>query len=118
MFSLALSLALDNAMGNGTLQSAIYVLWDSIFAVGISLGVITLFHQFFNKQRALGKFLAQQSYAVYIVHIPTVVLLTYAMRGVQLSSLPKFVLASFVIVPVCYVIAWIVRKIPFVSKVI
>jgi glucan biosynthesis protein C len=118
LFSLELSEALDNAMGNGHWQSAVYALWDSIFAVGLSLGLITLFHRFINGRGGFGRFLAQHSYTVYIIHIPIVVFLAYALREIQLESLPKFGLASVIIVPVCFVIAAVIRKIPGASRIL
>ena len=118
MFSLELSPALDNSMGNGHWQSAVYALWDSIFAVGLCLGLLTLFRRFTYRPNWIGGFLAEHSYAVYIFHIPIVVFLAYAMRGIAVGSLFKFGLASLIIVPTCFAFAYIVRKIPGVSKII
>jgi len=118
MFSLELSGALDSAFGNGTWQSAAYALWDSTFAVGIFLALITLFRRFFNGENKFGRFLAQQSYAVYIIHIPLIVFLAYGLRGIELVSLQKFGLASAIIVPTCFAVAYIIRKIPGISKVL
>ena len=39
-------------------------------------------------------------------------------RDVDLAALPKFVLLSLIVVPACYIIAWLLRKIPGVSRVI
>jgi ABC-type multidrug transport system permease subunit len=117
-FSLELSLALDNAMGNGHWQSAVYTLWDSIFAVGICLGMITFFRRFFNRGNWFGSFLAQQSYAVYIIHIPIVVFVAYGIRGIAVDPIVKFGLASLIIVPLCFVAAAAIRKIPGVSRII
>jgi peptidoglycan/LPS O-acetylase OafA/YrhL len=117
-FSLEVSSALDNAMGNGHWQSAVYVLFDSFFAIGLCLGMVILFRRLFNKESRLGKFLAQQSYAVYILHIPIIVFIGYAMRSIQLGSLAKFGLAAVIIIPVCFVIAYLVRRIPLLSKVL
>lgn len=118
LFSLDLSAGLDNALGGGHWRSAVYALWDSTFAVGICLGLITLFRRFVNGQGWLGRFLSQQSYAVYVIHIPFVVFLAYLIRGVELGSLLKFGLASVIVVPVCFVIAALIRKIPLVSSVL
>jgi len=115
--------AIENAspqippFGYGTWQSAVYALWDSIFAVGMILGLIPLFRRFFNKESSFGKFLSQQSYAVYVIHIPIIVFLAYALRGIQLAALLKFGLMALVVVPICFVVAFIIRKIPFVSRV-
>ena len=118
MFSLELSPALDLAMGNGHWQSAVYTLWDSIFAAGICLGMITFFRRFTNRGNWFGSLLAQQSYAVYIIHIPIVVFIAYGMRGITVNPIVKFGLASLVIVPVCFAVAVFLRKIPGVSKVL
>ncbi len=117
LFSLELTEALDNAMGNGHWQSAVYALWDSIFSVGLCLGLITLFRRFFNGRARFGTFLSQQSYTVYIIHIPIIVFLAYALREIDLASLLKFGLAAVIIVPICFAVAYIVRKIPFASRV-
>jgi peptidoglycan/LPS O-acetylase OafA/YrhL len=118
MFSLELSAALDNSMGNGHWQSAVYALWDSIFAVGISMGLLVFFRRSFNRQGWFGQFLSQQSYAVYLIHIPIVVFMAYSIRGIQVGSLLKFGLASLVIVPICFVAAALLRKIPGVARVL
>ncbi|MBI9046160.1 MAG: acyltransferase family protein, partial [Anaerolineaceae bacterium] len=118
IFSFALTPALENAMGNGHWQSAVYAAWDSIFAVGLSLGLITLFRRLFNRPSGFGNFLAQHSYTVFIIHIPIIVFIAYLMRGFNLESLLKFGLTSIVAVPVCFAIAAIIRKIPFVTKVL
>ena len=118
LFSLELTPALDNAMGNGHWQSAVYVLWDSIFAVGMCLGFITLFRRFFNGQTRFGRFLSQHSYTVYVIHIPLIVFLAFALRGIELAALLKFGMAAVIVVPTCFAVAYIVRKIPGVSRVL
>jgi hypothetical protein len=117
LFSLEL---LDPAVfvGNGTWQSAAYALWDSTFAVGMVLAAITFFRRFFNEESRFGKFLSQQSYAVYIIHTPIVVLIAIAMKGVDLGPLLKFGLAALIVVPTCFVVAYIIRRIPGVSRIL
>jgi hypothetical protein len=73
-------------LGNGHWQSAVYTLWDSTFAVGICLSLITFFHRFSGDQGRIGRFLSQQSYAAYIINIPIIVILAYALRKIVLGS--------------------------------
>ncbi len=118
MFSLELTEALGSAMGNGHWQSAAYALWDAAFAVGLCLFLITLFRRVFNRQRAFGRFLSQHGYTVYIIHIPIVVFLTYALREIELNSILKSALAAVIVVPACFIIAAIIRKLPLASRVL
>ncbi len=111
-------------LGNGSWPSAVYALWDSTFAVGLSLAAVTFFRRYFNKQSKLGSFLAQQSYAVYVIHSPIIVFLAYALylllapRGIDLGPLLKFGIAAIIIVPICFAVAYIIRKIPGVSRIL
>ena len=117
-FSLTISSALDNAMGNGHWQSAVYALWDSVFAVGLTMGFITLFRRFINGKGKFGRLLSSQNYAVYVIHIPIVVFIAYALRGLALGSLLKFGVVSLIVVPVCYIAAFLIRRISPVRRVL
>jgi peptidoglycan/LPS O-acetylase OafA/YrhL len=116
-------------MGNGTWQSTIYALWDSAFAVGMVLASITFFRRYFNGTSRLGRFLSQQSYAVYVIHVPIIVFMAYALYvalsrrgidvgGIHFGPLLKFGILSVIVVPICFAIAWLIRKIPGVSRVL
>lgn len=104
--------------GQGTWQSAAYALWDSINAVGLFLGAVVIFRGLFNCDGALGRFLSQHSYAVYIIHSPILVYGAFAMRDVDLPALVKFGLAAAFLVPLCFVCAFILRRLPLASKVL
>jgi glucan biosynthesis protein C len=110
--------AIENAspqippFGFGTWQSTVYTLWDTIFAVGMCLAAITFFRRFFNMDNGVGRFLSRQSYTVYIIHIPIIIFLAYGLRGIELANLWKFGMAAIIVVPTCFVLAYIVRKIP------
>jgi hypothetical protein len=45
-----------------------------------------------------------------------IVLLALALRGVHLEALLKFALAALIGVPLCFALAFLARKIPFVSR--
>jgi glucan biosynthesis protein C len=118
MFSLDLTAALGNAMGDGHWQSAVYALWDSVFAIGVCLHLVALLSALPRRNRPRVTRLAGHSYAVYIIHIPVVVFLAVAAQGVELGPLAKFGVISAIAVPLCFVIAWLVRKIPLIAKVV
>ncbi|MCB0064976.1 MAG: acyltransferase family protein, partial [Caldilineaceae bacterium] len=109
---------LDKFLGNGHWQSALYTLWDSIFAVGMCLAVIPFFRRFFNRQGAFGRFLARHSYAVYILHSPIIVLVALAVQGIELEPLAKFGLVSAIGVSLSFLVAYGVRKVPFAARIL
>jgi len=104
--------------GYGTWRSGVYTLWDSIFVVGMCLAAITFFRRYFSEESRFGSFLAQQSYAVYLIHIPIIVFLAYALRGIEMAPLLKFVIAVVIVIPTCFIVTYVLRKIPGVSRVL
>jgi glucan biosynthesis protein C len=79
---------------------------------------LQLFRRLFNVRGRLGSFLSQHSYTVYIIHIPIIVFLAFVLRGISLENLLKLDLAAVVVVPTCFAVAYIVRKIPLASRVL
>jgi hypothetical protein len=93
-------------------------------AVGMVLAALTVFRRFFNRESRFGKFLSQQSYAVYIIHSPIIVVLAYslyrayALGGIDLGPLLKFGIAAVIAVPTSFAVSYVIRKIPGVSRIL
>ena len=110
-------------LGNGSWSSAVYALWDSAFAVGLVLASIALFRRYFGSTSTLGTFLAQQSYAVYIIHSTLIVIiayglyLAYARVEFDPGTLLKFAVGTILVVPASYAAAWLVRRLPGVGRI-
>lgn len=104
--------------GRGTFQSGLYAVWDALLAVGLMLAALTLFRALFGGVSALGRFLSEQSYAVYLIHSMVIVFIAFALRGLSLPALGKFVLAAAIVLPAAYGIAWIIRRPTWVRRVI
>jgi glucan biosynthesis protein C len=118
LFPLALTGG-SNFFGKGYWQSAAYALWDSAFAVGMALGLITLFRARFNYSGRFSRFLHHHSYTVYVIQVPLIVFVAILVSWIHLSvrDLFKWDLASIIVVPLCFVVAYLVRKIPFADRV-
>ncbi len=104
-------------IGYGSWQSAVFALWDSIFAVGMSLALITFFRWFLDGGRKFGRFLSRHSFTVYVIHVPVIVFLNLALTGFQMQQLLKFGLAAVIGLPLCFGVAYLVRLIPYVKKI-
>jgi glucans biosynthesis protein C len=105
-------------LGGGGWQSAVYALWDSVLSVGMCLALVTFFRRFFDQQSKVGTFLSQQSFTVYIFHAPILVFLALLLRGVKAENLLKFALLAVIAIPLCFGVAYLIRKIPSVSRIL
>jgi glucans biosynthesis protein C len=107
-----------NFVGGWNPQAAAYALWDSIFSVGMVLGLIVLFRSRFDRPSRLGSFLSRQSFAVYVIHAPLIVPVALLLRQIALPPLLKWGLASIIFVPLCFAVAYLIRKLPFASRIL
>jgi glucan biosynthesis protein C len=118
LFPLALLTGGANFLGGGHWQSAAYALWDSTLAVGWSLALITFFRARLNRTGWLGTLLSRHSYTVFITHAPLITFLAIALRNLQLEHLLKFGLVAIIAVPLCFAVAFLVRKIPLAARIL
>jgi Acyltransferase family len=118
LIPLALSGGFHFLVGQGYWQSAAYALWDSTFSVGMCLALLTFFRHFLNRSGKFSRFLSRNAYTVYLLHIPLIVFLALALRWFHPEQLLKFGLAALIGLPLCFVVANLVRKIPLVSRIL
>jgi glucans biosynthesis protein C len=118
LFPLAVLLGKAGFIGGGTWSSAVYALWDSVLAVGMAVGMVALFRRYFSGQGRFGRFLSRHAYTVYVIHVPVVIWVGIALRGIQLEQLVKFVPVALLVVPLNFGVAYLVRKIPLASRVL
>ena len=117
-FSPKLADAARNVVGRGHWQSAVYALWDSTVSVGMCLGMITLFRRFLDRMGRFASFLSRHGFIVYIINLPTIIFLAVLLKAVKLEHLLKFGLAVAIGVPLCFGIAFLVRKMPLASRIL
>ncbi|HUK38649.1 MAG TPA: acyltransferase family protein [Methanomicrobiales archaeon] len=112
------SLGWGSLLGNGTPSSALYALWDSIFAVGTSMAVVAYFRSHFNHGGRVWKWASQYFYAAYILQAPILVFVAVMLSPVHIESLLKFLLAAVIAVPLIWATAYLARKIPFADRIL
>lgn len=99
-------------------QAFAYALWESIVCVGMGIGLLVFFRRHVNRQGKWGKFLAANAYGAYILQAPVIVCVAYAAQDIHLYPLLKFALAVLVMVPLCFVVSDLIRKLPFARKIL
>jgi len=100
--------------------------WESLFLsvleqlVGISLmiGLIGIFKAKMNHQGTFKKILSTSAYTVYIIHPLVLVAITIGIRSLQISPYLKLLLLAPVVVFACFLVAFLIRKIPFFNRIL
>jgi len=113
------SLGWGSLVGYGSLSSALYALWDSTFAVGMTMFVIAYFGRHFDHPGKLWNFSSKNFYGAFIFQAPVIVTVAAVLlSSVHIESLLKFGLAAIIILPLTWALAYLVRKIPFVDRIL
>jgi len=96
-----------------------WAIYDSFMAVFICWGLVVLFRELFNSSGTFMQRLAANSYAAYIVHVPMVIVVQYMFDKVVIGgALGKFIIVSITSVVLTYALSVVIRKIPYVTKVL
>ncbi|MEU8382827.1 acyltransferase family protein [Streptosporangium sp. NPDC048865] len=105
-------------LGHGTLPSLMAAICESALAVGVVLGLLTLFRERLGHQGRRRRFLSEHAYTVYVVHPVVLVALGHALRDVQAPAVAKFALLTVIALPLCWAVAYVVRALPGARKVL
>lgn len=104
--------------GGWNVQALLYALWEPFVCFGIVLLLLAWFRRSFNEVRPFTSWLAEQAYAVYIIHPAVIVGWTFAFQGVAWPAILKWVVVSVLSIIVCVALAGCIRLIPYVKKVL
>lgn len=96
----------------GEARSIVRTTAESLIAVGISLGLVTLFRERVNAARPLWRTLADNAYAAYLFHVPVAVAFQYAAGPLPWQPLPKFLLVGAASVVGTFLVSHLVRRLP------
>jgi glucans biosynthesis protein C len=99
-------------------QALLLALYEAFLCVSLCIGLVYAFRRYANKQGRLARFLVPNAYAAYLIHAPVLVFVALAIRSVNLYPLLKVVLASFIAVPLCFLLSDLIRRLPYAKRVL
>jgi glucan biosynthesis protein C len=106
-------------LGGLTWQSAAFSVWESSVAVLMSLGLIAVFREKFNRQSKLVKTLSDNSFAVYMFHPMIIIPVTILFAPLVLYPVAKWLLLCVICIPLCFAATYFVfRRIPLLKKIL
>ncbi|BCJ56709.1 hypothetical protein C1I93_06680 [Micromonospora endophytica] len=82
------------APGGASAASACWTLVEMVICIGLSVGLLTLFRDVATGRHRLSRALADSSYTIYLIHLPIVVALQFAVARADLPALPSFALVA------------------------
>jgi glucans biosynthesis protein C len=115
----ALDGGFDLYKGGLNWQSAAYAIWESFTAVAMSIGLIAVFKEKFNKQSTFMKTMSDSSFTVYMFHAPIIITLSLVMMNFHMHPIIKFLTACIIGLPLSFLISnYIIRKIPVLNRIL
>ena len=108
----------DLFFGGFNWQTAFYAFWEQAFAVSISIGLLVWFREKMNFESRFTKMLSDNSYAAYILQAPILVGLALGLASIEMPLALGFLAVAPIGVVLCFVIAYLVRKIPKVNQIL
>lgn len=90
----------------------LYPLWESLLCSGLCIGLPVLFRERLNFQNALAQSFAENTYSIYLFHVPVAVALQYAVGGLPLGPMARFLLVIVLAVPLTFGLSAGLRKLP------
>jgi len=118
---LVVSLVTDSREFSGgiTLASLLGTTWEAFMCVSMIIALLELFKSRLNSQGPIAKALADNSFAVYLIHIPIIVILQYMLIGVAIDSLVKFAIVGAVGIPLVFSIShYVIRRLPYAKYIL
>ena len=100
------------AGGGADWRSLLWSGWEAVICVGLCLGLLTLARERMHQPGPLTRTLSTNAYAAYVMHVWVVVAVQFALLGVPLPPLAKFALVCLVGIPLSFVVASLVRRLP------
>jgi hypothetical protein len=115
----ALSGTLAPYEGGWHWQAATMDLWRSLTCLSLSLGLVTLYRDRFDRQGPVARFLTRNAFGVYVVHPPILIAVTRLLHAWPTMTGVKFAVAALVAIMASFlVVGLVVRRVPLLRSVL
>ncbi len=98
--------------------SLLFSFWDTIGMISIIISLLFIFKDRFNSENKITKFLSPNYYGAYIFHTVIILFIMVPLMKFAIPSILKALIVALITVPVSFGFTYLIRKIPFVRRVI
>jgi glucans biosynthesis protein C len=104
--------------GGFNISSLVYDFWEVCLCVGLCIGLLVFFREHLNFQGKLAQNLSANTYAVYLFHVPVLVVLQYAIWHSDLAAISKFLLVTLAAIPATFLLSNFLRCLPIANRIL
>lgn len=99
--------------GGLTIASLIGSFWEAFMGVSMCIALLALFRKRFGSAGPVARAMAGNTFTVYLIQLPVVVVLQFLIIGLNVDPLIKFVIVGLLAVPLCFAIShFLIRRLP------
>jgi Acyltransferase family len=109
---------INDYLGGFHWQALVMAAWEAFLVVGVCISSLVLFRQHWNRQGRMAKALATSVFAVYLIHPLVVVSVASAFSALALYPLLKFFIAVLIVLPLSFLLALVIRKLPLTNRIL
>jgi glucans biosynthesis protein C len=106
------------SQGDFTSINLLYSFYETFLCFGLGFGLIFLFKMVLNKSNSFVKILSDNSFAVYIFHLPMAVLMQYLFTSIDLAPFMKFIVVAIVTIIATFLFSILIRRFNVVRAII
>jgi glucan biosynthesis protein C len=110
--------SLDPVLGGLHVQALLYALWEQVTGIVIVVALLWLFSRRFDHQGPVERAASADTYGVYILHPPVLVVLSITLSFIILPPLLFFVIMLAMVIVLTFLFAHAIRLIPGVKSVV
>jgi len=92
-------------------QSFAFALWESLTAIGFSIGLIALFKKKVNMDNKFTGIMRDNAFGMYFFHAPILISISLMLKHWIINPVLKFVVVTIIASVICLVFSFLIRKI-------
>jgi len=92
-------------------QSFSFALWESLTAIGFSIGIIALFKKKINILNKFTGLIRDNAFCIYFFHALIMVIVSLLLKNIILYSILKFIIVTIISFILCLTFSFLIRKI-------
>lgn len=92
--------------------------WEQLAGLGISLGLLAFFHRRCDAASRLSTWLSERAFAVYVLHAPVLVVLTFGPRGLGTNPFLRAALLTVAGLAASFLVAGLAKRTPGLEKIL